>query len=127
MSIYKGVKKRFEAVLRRGIDTTTSTPLGDSLPLGAYTYDSPSRTLTLDKDRRQLTEREAELLELLYCHRNRTLDRSRALLDLWGDDSYHNGRSMDVFISRLRKYLSADDTVEIRTVHGQGFRLVVRD
>jgi len=118
---------RIEAVLRRGVDTAASTPLGDNLPLGAYIYDSPARTLTHGEDRRRLTEREAELLELLYRHRNRTLDRSRALLDLWGDDSYHNGRSMDVFISRLRKYLSADDSIEIRTVHGQGFRLVLRD
>jgi DNA-binding response OmpR family regulator len=118
---------RIEAVLRRGVDTATSAPLGDSLALGAYVYDSPARTLSRGDERRQLTEREAELLELLYRHRNRTLDRSRALLDLWGDDSYHNGRSMDVFISRLRKYLSDDDTVEIRTVHGQGFRLVVKD
>ena len=73
-----------------------------------------------------MTGREADLLELLCLHRDRTLERSFALLRLWGDDSYHAGRSMDVFISRLRKYLQDDPRVEIRTVHGLGFKLIVR-
>ncbi len=118
---------RIDAVLRRGAGAPTDIPLADTVSLGSYGYQTLTRTLVHGQQQRQLTEREAELLELLYRRRNNTLDRSEALLSLWGDDSYHNGRSMDVFISRLRKYLSADDTVEIRTVHGQGFRLVVRD
>ena len=63
----------------------------------------------------------------MRLHRDRTLERSFALRRLWGDDSYHAGRSMDVFISRLRKYLQGDPRVEIRTVHGMGFKLLVRN
>ncbi len=117
---------RIEAVMRRSRAPAAEPPLAARTPLGAFTFDTVSRALSGPGGERRLTEREAELLELLYRHRNRTLSRTEALLKLWGDDSYHNGRSMDVFISRLRKYLSADEDVEIRTVHGQGYRLMVK-
>ena len=118
---------RIDAVLRRRRADAPDPPLPPRVDLGGHVFDTTARTLSRDGRERALTEREAELLELLCRRRNRTLGRSEALLALWGDDSYHNGRSMDVFISRLRKYLAGDDDVEIRTVHGHGFRLVVRD
>ena len=117
---------RIDAVLRRR-RPDADPPLSGSVPLGAFVFDIDSRTLTQGVDVQPLTDRETALLELLCRRRDRTLGRSEALLALWGDDSYHNGRSMDVFISRLRKHLADDAAVEIRTVHGEGFRLVVRD
>jgi DNA-binding response OmpR family regulator len=117
---------RIDAVLRRR-RPDADPPLAGTVPLGAFRFDIDARVLALAGDDRTLTEREAGLLELLCRRRNRTLDRSEALLALWGDDSYHNGRSMDVFISRLRRLLADDPAVEIRTIHGRGYRLVVRD
>ena len=75
----------------------------------------------------KLSPKESELLELLLSHCNDLLPRETALRQLWGDDSYFNARSMDVFISRLRKRLKVDDRVAIENVHGKGFRLLVPD
>lgn len=116
---------RIEAVLRRA-GHAPSEPAPERIALGKYLFSRPDQTLERDGKVRQLTGREADLLELLCLHRERTLERSFALLRLWGDDSYHAGRSMDVFISRLRKYLQDDSRVEIRTVHGQGYKLIIK-
>lgn len=113
---------RIEAVLRRS-GRTVDIPL--SVPLGLYHFNTRERTLQGPDETRKLTDKEADLLELLYRHRNQTLERSHALLSIWGDDTYHCGRSMDVFVSRLRKYLDGDHNVEIRTVHGQGLKLLI--
>lgn len=75
---------------------------------------------------RKLTTKEAELLRLLCLHANQVLERSLALQLVWGNDSVFNARSMDVFISRLRKYLGQDETVEIVNVHGRGYKLIIR-
>jgi DNA-binding response OmpR family regulator len=74
----------------------------------------------------KLTSKESELLKLLCLHLNDILERELALKLVWGKDSYFNARSMDVFISKLRKYLQEDKNVEILNVHGRGFKLVVR-
>jgi len=118
---------RIEAVMRRCGAGTAGAPPSRPVAIGAFTFDAAARTLAGTGDLRRLTDREADLLALLWRHRRGLLGRSHALKTLWGDDSYHNGRSMDVFISRLRKYLAADVRVEIRTVHGQGYRLIVSD
>jgi DNA-binding response OmpR family regulator len=73
-----------------------------------------------------LTQKEAEVLRLLYNHRERVLKREEILTSVWGDDDYFMGRSMDVFISKLRKYLKEDPTVQIVNYHGVGFRLEVK-
>jgi DNA-binding response OmpR family regulator len=65
-------------------------------------------------------------LKLLCLHKNGVLDREVALKSIWGEDNYFNGRSMDVFISKLRKYLSEDRNIEIKNIHGKGFKLIVR-
>jgi len=75
----------------------------------------------------KLTLKEAELLRLLCLHMNEVLEREVALKLIWGEDNYFNARSMDVFVSKLRKYLSADERVEIRNVHGKGFRLIAKN
>jgi len=116
---------RIEAVMRRTGKAAVDASLPETAALGLYTYNSRERTLQGKNEKRKLTDKEADLLELLYRHRNRTLDRSTVLMGVWGDDSYHCGRSMDVFVSRLRKYLDDDPDVEIRTIHGQGLRFSI--
>jgi two-component system response regulator VicR len=116
---------RIRAVLRR----TGRQEDGESAPtqfsLGEYTFDPVKRTLRRGRSSRKLTARESDLLRLLCLHMNATLERDAALRELWGDDSYFNSRSMDVFISRLRKYLAGDPAVEIMNVPGKGLKLVV--
>ena len=114
---------RIEAVLRRAAGGGGGEADGP-LSLGGFVLDPLRQTLTLDGNETTLTARESELLHLLAGSPNLTVERRTILLKIWGDDSYHAGRSLDVFVSRLRKLLAADPSVEIRTVHGRGFRLV---
>jgi DNA-binding response OmpR family regulator len=115
---------RIQAVLRRSGAGNADQPT--SFTLGAYSFDSVTRTLCLGQQERRLTARESDLLKLLCLHQNKTLDRSLALREIWGEDSYFNARSMDVFVSKLRKYLKDDPRIEISSVHGVGFILTVR-
>jgi two-component system OmpR family response regulator len=115
---------RIEAVLRR----STPTAIEDRptrFDIGAYRFDSTRQVLVFDGRERKLTSRESELLALLCLNMNRTLSRERALRQIWGDESYFSGRSMDVFVSKLRKYLKDDPRVSILGIHGKGLRLVV--
>jgi len=116
---------RIRAVLRRSGARGGENVAASSFTLGAFTFDAAQRTLARGKHVRRLTSREADLLRLLCLAVNSTLDRGAALRELWGDDSYFNSRSMDVFVSRLRRYLRADPSVEIQNVTGKGLRLVV--
>lgn len=114
---------RIRAVLRRGgAHAAPEEPA--AFALGSFTFDPAKRTLRRGRNVRRLTSRESDLLRLLCLAMHSTLDRGAALRELWGDDSYFNSRSMDVFVSRLRKYLHADPAVEIQNVAGKGLRLV---
>jgi DNA-binding response OmpR family regulator len=84
------------------------------------------QTLSKGKEEVKLTSKEAALLKLLCQNLNDVVDRSVALNKIWLDDSYFNARSMDVYITKLRKYLKMDPTVELLNVHGVGFKLVTR-
>jgi DNA-binding response OmpR family regulator len=84
-------------------------------------------TLQTNGQERILTRKEASLLKLLYLHRNSLLKREEALLTIWGDDDYFIGRSMDVFIAKLRKYLKEDPSISIINVHGTGFKLEIKE
>lgn len=95
--------------------------------VGAYAFDSQNLTLVYGDDMRRLTQRESDLLLMLLQHRGQVLKRSYILERLWGQDDYFLGRSLDVFISRLRRYLAMDSRVRIETVHGVGFKLEERD
>lgn len=97
----------------------------DSFQLGSLTFDNKNHVLIHGNNSVKLTSKEAELLNLLCQNMNSTLDRSAALKIIWGDDSYFNARSMDVYIAKLRKHLKDESKVRIITIHGQGFRLVV--
>lgn len=115
---------RANAVLRRtrGIQPKEVEP--DEHVIGASCFNHRKQTLHTPVGERRLTTKESELLRLLCTHRNDVLERGLALREVWGSDSYFNGRSMDVYIAKLRKYLRDDPSVEIINVHGKGFRLI---
>lgn len=95
--------------------------------LGNYRFDYKLRTVTIGEKKETLSPKEAELLRLLCVHKNDLLPRQKALKLIWGDDNYFNGRSMDVFITKLRKYFREDPRIEIVTLQGKGVRLLVLD
>jgi two-component system OmpR family response regulator len=92
--------------------------------LGRYHFNPKLRELKHDDMTQTLSPKENELLKMLAEHKNDLLPRERALKKIWGSDTYFNGRSMDVYIAKLRKYLKDDTTIEIVNIHGNGFRLV---
>jgi len=94
--------------------------------IGKYVFDNSSRTLTIGGNQLKLTTKESELLKMLALHIDKLLERDIALNTVWGTDSYFAGRSMDVYIAKLRKYLKEDPAVEILNVHGTGFKLLVK-
>ena len=113
---------RVEAILKRtGYEGDTDT---SSFDIGLFTFDSDKRLLIKDGDTQKLTTKESQLLKLLAKNKNEVLDRQAALRAIWGDDNYFNGRSMDVYIAKLRKMLKEDEAIEIMNVHGKGFKLI---
>jgi DNA-binding response OmpR family regulator len=93
--------------------------------LGKYHFNPKLRELVLAGKVQVLSPKENELLKMLSEHKNDLLTREKALKKIWGSDTYFNGRSMDVYIAKLRKYLKEDEQIEIVNIHGNGFRLVV--
>lgn len=93
--------------------------------VGEYNFDYTTQIITHKDQHQKLSTKEAELLRLLCLKKNTVLTREEALLSIWHDDNYFNGRSMDVFLSKLRKYLKGDPNVEIINVHGKGYKLLV--
>ncbi|MCO5286142.1 MAG: helix-turn-helix domain-containing protein, partial [Chitinophagaceae bacterium] len=85
------------------------------------------RQLGIGKDVQTLSPKENELLKMLAEYKNDLLPREKALKKIWGSDTYFNGRSMDVYIAKLRKYLKGDENLEIVNIHGNGFRLVEKE
>lgn len=95
--------------------------------IGAYAFDYPNLQLSCDGYEETLTQKEADLLKLLNEHRNSVIKRSFILETIWGKDDYFLGRSLDVFISRLRKYLSRDERIKIENIHGVGFKFKIEE
>lgn len=118
---------RIKALLRRSAsgNSTTITSDKETYKLGDFEFDFTYRELKYGKEVKRITSREADLLRLLCLHQNQILKREDALKQIWGDDSYFNARSMDVFITKLRKYLKDDPKIEIMNVHGTGYKLLV--
>lgn len=98
-----------------------------SYQIGNYLFDSASRTLSISDDSVKLSPKESDLLKMLCQHKNKVLDRDKALNIIWGEDGYFTARSMDVYITKLRKYLKKDSTIEIENIHGSGFILKVSE
>lgn len=114
---------RIEAILRRV--KGTSQKVVTRYQLGQFTFDTQRQLLTINGESTKLTTKESELLAMLCAHANNILERELALKTIWIDDNYFNARSMDVYITKLRKHLKADPAIEINNVHGKGYRLIV--
>lgn len=114
---------RLEAILRR-TRKDSNTEAQTTFQIGKYYFDYTKQTLEWDGETRKLTTKESELLKYLCINKNALLDRNFALKTIWIDDSYFNARSMDVYITKLRKYLKDDPSIEIINVRGKGFKLI---
>jgi DNA-binding response OmpR family regulator len=114
---------RIEAIIRR-IKNSSLNKKNDSYLIGGYSFDPLKQLLIFREESIKLTTKEAELLELLCRHGNEILERNFALKTIWIDDNYFNARSMDVYITRLRKYLKKDPGVKILNIHGRGYKLL---
>jgi len=112
---------RIEVFLRRS--SHQSEQKEKAFTIGGYEFDYTTLVLKYGNLEKTLTQKEADVLKLLYLNRERVLKREEILTQIWGDDDYFMGRSMDVFISKLRKYLKEDPAVQIVNYHGVGFRL----
>ena len=113
---------RIEAILRRvkGKKTRENT----IYHIGRFTFDTQKQLLSIGDKQTKLTTKENELLALLCAHANEILQRDYALKTIWIDDNYFNARSMDVYITKLRKHLKDDDQIEIINIHGRGYKLI---
>ena len=113
---------RIEAIMRRtkGKKSKESTVYH----IGRFTFDTQKQLLSIDDKQTKLTTKENELLALLCSHSNEILQRDFALKTIWIDDNYFNARSMDVYITKLRKHLKADSQIEIINIHGKGYKLI---
>jgi len=115
---------RLKAILRRTGNKSLTNMEQNDFVIGKYTFDFNHQILSINKKDQKLTSREAELLKLFCLNANSILDRNFALKTIWLDDNYFNGRSMDVYITKLRKYLKEDPNIEIINVHGKGFKML---
>jgi len=116
---------KLQAILKRstGYENGFNPQL---FPIGQYQFNYELRSIKNGVNENHLSPKEAELLKMLCMHLNEVLPRQKALKAIWGDDNYFNARSMDVFITKLRKYLKDDPNVDIMNIHGKGFRMTVR-
>ncbi len=119
---------RVQAVLKRTAAPVNPDADKREFILGNYIFNYPLRILTFDPDgireKDKLSPKEAHLLRLFCLHKNDVLSRSQALTEIWEEDNYFTARSMDVFVTKLRKYLKRDKNLEIVNIHGNGFRLI---
>ncbi len=114
---------RIEAILRRTLGEADNTQV--IFKLGRYTFDARKQTLSDANDSTKLTTKESELLRLLCVNANKVLERNYALKTIWVDDNYFNARSMDVYITKLRKHLKDEEGIEIINIHGKGYKLII--
>lgn len=123
---------RVQAVMRRSEKKADPREEIKEFNLGKYHFNYPLRILTYnngteentDDNKAKLSPKEAHLLRMFCMYKNEVLTRSEALTKIWGEDNYFTARSMDVFVTKLRKYISKDDQLEIVNIHGNGFRLI---
>ena len=113
---------RIEAILRRVRGKKNKE--SNIYKIGKFTFDTQKQILATAEKQTKLTTKESELLGLLCAHANEILQRDFALKTIWIDDNYFNARSMDVYITKLRKHLKEDDSIEIINIHGKGYKLI---
>ncbi|MFT4646300.1 MAG: two-component system OmpR family response regulator [Planctomycetota bacterium] len=124
---FEELNLRIEAIMRRVKDAHLPNVDQKEFTIGHYDYNAEYRLLKIGKEEQKLTTKEGELLKLLAYNKNQVLDRDIALKSIWGNDNYFTGRSMDVYITKLRKYLKGDDRIEIVNIHGKGFKLLIKE
>ena len=123
---------RIQAILKRSQAKADPREEVKEFNIGRYHFNFPLRILTFteegtgDQGKEKLSPKEAQLLRMFCMYMNDILPRSEALTKIWGEDNYFTARSMDVFVTKLRKYLKADSNIEIVNIHGNGFQLLVR-
>ena len=118
---------RIKNIISRVNKSQSDTQNKDVYSLGKFTFNYPEQSLVTGKESKKLTKKEAALLRLLCIHKGEVLQRNSILRIIWGSDDYFLGRSMDVFITKLRKYLSEDEKISISNIHGVGFKLEVEE
>ena len=118
---FQELNLRLKNLLKRGV----SIQHENEYKIGEYNFNHNSQILEFKSNKQMLTTMEANMLNLLFINKNKTLERKEILQALWNSDSFFNHRSIDVFISRLRKYLSKDSTIKILSIRGKGYRLVI--
>ncbi len=116
---------RMHAIIRRTTESKTLETHRNIYEIGKFSFDFNRQNLKSEEEEHKLTSKESELLKMLCENVNDVLDRSEALKKIWFDDSYFNARSMDVYVTKLRKYLKSDPSIEVINVHGVGFKLVI--
>ena len=116
---------RIHNLLQLAQGRTPQVPLEDGIPLGSYTFFPHKYELHRQDQIRQLSHRETELLKIFSSHQNIPVQRKEILNTVWGDDSFFNSRNLDVYIKKLRDYLSADNSVRIVTLKGVGYHFIV--
>ncbi|MDD4603072.1 MAG: response regulator transcription factor [Bacteroidales bacterium] len=116
---------KIKAILKRNTQRMNDDSDTKEIKIGSLLFNYPLRTLTSGVITQQLSPKEAKLLKMLCASKDGILQRKDALEKIWGSDNYFNGRSMDVFIARLRKYLRVDPNIEIANIHGNGFRIII--
>lgn len=117
---------RINAVLSRTYKDKTEIQEESSIyKIGNYIFDHQRQTLKFKEIEQKITTREADLLKLLCTYGNQILDRKIALELIWGEDNYFHARNMDVYISKIRKYLKKDKRIELINIHGVGFKLII--
>ncbi len=114
---------KLKAIIKRSVDKSHDTSQKE-FNIGQFHFNHDHRTIKTVDDSQKLSPKEADLLKLLCIYKNELLPRQKALKEIWGDDNYFNARSMDVFITKLRKYLKQDPSIDIINIHGKGFRLI---
>ena len=122
---------RMNVILRRSAKPVDPKEEETEFEFGQFHFNFPLRILTHtdaqgEKSKEKLSPKEAQLLRLFAINKNDILKRSEALTKIWGEDNYFTARSMDVFVTKLRKYLKPDTDIEIVNIHGNGFQLLVR-
>ncbi len=114
---------KLKAILKRSTDKSLDSTLKE-FTIGKYNFHFDHRIISINDVSQKLSPKEAELLRMLCIYKNELLPRQKALKEIWGDDNYFNARSMDVFITKLRKFLKDDNSLDIINIHGRGFRLI---
>ncbi len=117
---------KIRAILNRHSPTKTIEEKHNEYLIGKYRFNPELRIITSNHSEQKMSPKEAELLKMLCQKQNTILSREEALKTIWGDDNYFTTRSMDVFVTKLRKYLKDDSSIEIENIHGSGFKLVCK-